>query len=380
MKPVNALHKNAKNTGKGLMDTASAVVAPLPKASAGAYDALLQKISGSFTVGQRRVAQAVNASVVITYWEIGRHIVEFEQKGNLRASYGEKLLGRLSRDLKLRHGKGFSHSNLVYMRLLYLHYPANQISQTPSDLLSWSHYIELLRIDDPLERGFYEKQAILEKWSVAELQRQKKTSLFLRYASGKNKGEILQLAKKGNIIETPADLLHSPYVFEFLNIPEPASLSETEIEARLCDNLASFLLELGKGFAFVKRQHRITLDNRHYHVDLVFYHRILRCFVLIDLKTTKVQHEDIGQMNMYLGYFASEENIEGDNPPIGIILTREGDSLLVKYATYGMNSRLFVQKYQVYLPSKDELRREIERTFSEAAALDIPKSKPAADE
>ena len=339
---------------------------PAPDALIPEYGLLLEKISGSFAAGQRRVAQAVNTGIVKTYWEIGRHIVEFEQKGNLRAGYGEKLLGSLSHDLKTRHGKGFSRSNLIYMRLLYLRYP---ISQKPSDLLSWSHYVELLRIDDPLERSFYEKQAILEKWSVPELQRQKKTSLFLRFAAGKNKQEILQLAQQGAIIETPVDLLRSPYVFEFLNIPEPANLSETEIEERLCDNLATFLLELGKGFTFVKRQYRMTLDNRHYHVDLVFYHRILRCFVLIDLKTAKVQHEDIGQMNMYLGYFASEENVEGDNPPVGIILTREKDTLLVKYATYGMNSRLFVQKYQLYLPSEDELRREIERTFSEAAML-----------
>jgi predicted nuclease of restriction endonuclease-like (RecB) superfamily len=358
-----------------IIKTAQPTTNTVPETPAGVmpeYGTLLDKISGSFADGQRQVAQAVNSGIVKTYWEIGRHIVEFEQKGNLRAGYGEKLLGRLSRDLKLRHGKGFSHSNLIYMRLLYLNYP---ISQALSNLLSWSQYAELLRIDDPLERSFYEKQTILEKWSLRELQCQKKTSLFLRFAAGKNKDGILQLAKQGAIIETPADLLRSPYIFEFLNIPEPAHLSETELEALLCDNLASFLLELGKGFTFVKRQYRMTLDNRHYHVDLVFYHRILRCFVLIDLKTAKVQHEDIGQMNMYLGYFASEENVEGDNPPVGIILTREKDSLLVKYATYGMNSRLFVQKYQLYLPSEDELRREIERTFSEATMLKEAKTK-----
>ena len=276
------------------------------------------------------------------------------------------MLARLSRDLKTRHGKGFSRSNLNRIRQFFLAYPK---CATLSHKLSWGHIAELVTIDDPLERGFYEKQAVFEDWSIRELRRQKKTSLFLRFAAGKNKKGILQLATQGAIIESPADLMRSPYVFEFLNIPEPAHLSETELEALLCDNLASFLLELGKGFTFVKRQFRVTLDNRHYHVDLVFYHRILRCFVLIDLKTAKVQHEDIGQMNMYLGYFASEENVEGDNPPVGIILTREKDSLLVKYATYGMSSRLFVQKYQLYLPSEDELRREIERTFSEAALL-----------
>ncbi|MDR2673959.1 MAG: PDDEXK nuclease domain-containing protein [Opitutaceae bacterium] len=348
-----------KNTLSRIKPVPLPIAVPAPR-----YDALLEKISGAFATGQRRVAQAVNTGIVETYWNIGRHIVEFEQKGDIHSEYGSKLLDRLSRDLKFRNGKGFSRSNLVYMRLLYIRYP---IGQTLSDQLSWSHYIELLGIDDPLERGFYEKQCLLENWSFRELQRQKKTSLFLRFAAGKNKKEILQLAKKGNIIESPADVLRSPYVFEFLNMPEPAALSETEIENRLCNDLASFLLELGKGFAFVKRQYRITLDNRHYHVDLVFYHRILRCFVLVDLKTAKVQHEDIGRMNMYLGYFANEENVEGDNPPVGIILTREKDSLLVKYATYGMNSRLFVQKYQLYLPSEDELRRKIENTFRQAA-------------
>ena len=337
------------------------------------YDGLLEKISTTFATGQRRVAQAVNSGIVKTYWEIGRHVVEFEQGGNVRAEYGEGLLRRLSRDLRARHGKGFSHSNLIYMRLFYLRYP---ISQKPSDLLSWSHYIELLKIGAPIERGFYEQQAILERWSVPELQRQKKTSLFLRFAAGKNKEELLQLSKRGNIVESPADVLRSPYIFEFLNIPEPAALSETEIESRLCDNLASFLIELGKGFTFVGRQYRITLNNRHYHVDLVFYHRILRCFFLIDLKTAKVEHEDIGQMNMYLGYFANEENVEGDNPPAGIILTREKDSLLVEYATYGMSSRLFVQKYQLYLPSEEELRKEIEHTFHQASLERKQESKP----
>jgi predicted nuclease of restriction endonuclease-like (RecB) superfamily len=357
-------NETMNRTGKNTPLAIPAVVA-----NADGYDSLFEKISGVFVAGQRRAAQAVNTNLLDTYWKIGRDIVEYEQKGSIRAEYGKKLLKRLSSDLTARHGKGFSRSNIVYMRLLYLNYP---ISQKPSDLLSWSHYVELLRIEKPLERGFYEKQAILEKWSVPELQRQKKTSLFLRFASGKHKERILQLSKRGNNIETPVDILRSPYVFEFLNIPEPASLSETEIETRLCDNLASFLLELGRGFAFIGRQYRITLNNRHYHVDLVFYHRILRCFVLIDLKTEAVQHEDIGQMNMYLGYFANEQNIEGDNPPIGIILTREKDSLLVKYATYGMDSRLFVQKYQLYLPREDELRREIERTFSEAAQHSRP--------
>ena len=311
----------------------------------GGYRQLLEEISGAYTQGQVRAVQAVNAQLIETYWQVGRSIVEFEQAGNLRAEYGKALIINLAADLRLRHGKGFSRTNLIYMRLLYLCYP---ISQMPSHQLSWSHYIELLKLDDGLERGFYEKQTVAERWSVAELKRQKASSLFLRLAASKDKAGILQLAAQGQIVERPADLLREPYIFEFLKIPEPSQVSETQLETLLCDHLQPFLLELGKGFTFVGRQYRVTINNTHYKVDLVFYHRILRCFVLIDLKLGEVQHHDIGQMNLYLGYFANEENIEGDNPPIGIILSRNKDELLVEYATYGMNSQLFVQKYKLY--------------------------------
>ncbi len=333
------------------------------------YQNLLMRISDTYTAGQGRAAQAVNRELIETYWRIGLHIVEFEQQGKIRAGYGKALLKQLSRDLTLRHGKGFSRSNLVYMRLFYLRYP---ISQKPSHQLSWSHYVELLKLDNDFERGFYEQQAIAESWSVPELKRQKASSLFLRLAAGKDKTDILQLSRRGQILAQPTDLLREPYIFEFLKIPEPYQISETELETRLCDHLQPFLLELGKGFTFVGRQYRITVNNSHYRVDLVFYHRILRCFVLIDLKLDEVKHHDIGQMNLYLGYFATEENIEGENPPIGIILSRHKDELLVEYATYGMNSRLFVQKYQLYLPDRDELRRELESALQEAENGNAP--------
>lgn len=327
------------------------------------YQQLLVRISELYAQGRGRACQAVNAELIETYWQIGRHIIEYEQQGKEKATYGAGLIDSLSRDLTLTNGKGFSRSNLVYMRLLYQRYP---ISQKPSHQLSWSHYVELLKIDDELERGFYERQAIAERWSVPELKRQKRSALFLRLAAGKDKEAILQLAAKGQLIEQPTDILREPYIFEFLKIPEPYLPSETHLETLLCNHLQQFLLELGKGFTFVGRQYRITLNNTHYRVDLVFYHRILRCFVLIDLKIDEVQHHDIGQMNLYLGYFAKEENIEGDNPPIGIILSRHKDELLVEYATYQMNSQLFVQKYQLYLPDREELRREIELTLREA--------------
>lgn len=324
------------------------------------YDQLLDQIGSTLTQGRGRAVQAVNVHLMETYWQVGQHIVEFEQGGQAKAEYGVGLIRQLAKDLTLRHGKGFSRSNVFNMRQFYLAYSK---IQTVSGLLSWSHVLELLKVDDPLERGFYEKQMTLERWGVRELKRQMKSGLFLRLAACKDKEGILKLASQGQIIEQPTDLLREPLVFEFLKIPEVASLSETELETRLCENLQQFLLELGKGFTFVGRQYRITVNNVHYRVDLVFYHRILRRFVLIDLKIEDVEHHDIGQMNMYLGYFAAEENGEGDAEPIGIILSRRKDELLVEYATYGMNSQLFVQKYQLYLPDREELRRELERTL-----------------
>jgi predicted nuclease of restriction endonuclease-like (RecB) superfamily len=242
------------------------------------------------------------------------------------------------------------------MRLFYLEFPKGE---KPSHLLSWSHYVELLKISDSLERNFYLQQSILEKWSIPELKRQKKASLFLRLASSKDKEGILKLAKQGQLVEKPMDLIREPYVLEFLKVPEFNQLSESDLEIRLINHLQQFLLELGKGFAFIGRQYRITLGNTHYYVDLVFYHRILKCFVLIDLKRVEVGYEDVGQMNMYLGYFESEENSEGDNPPIGIVLAKEKDDLLVKYAMHNISSQLFVSKYQLYLPDKQIIQDQL---------------------
>lgn len=321
------------------------------------YQSLVNQISDIFLEGQKKAISAVNTFLVETNWQIGRYIVEFEQKGEAKAEYGKSLLPRLSKDLKLTHGKGFSLSNLIRMRQLYLAFPI--YAELPHKL-SWTHLVELLKIDDPLERSFYIRQTLLENWSSTELIRQKKASLFLRLAASKDKDGILKLAQKGQMVENPLDIIREPYILEFLKIPEPYHLSETDLETRLIDNLQNFLLELGKGFAFVGRQYRITLDNTHYYVDLVFYHRILKCFVLIDLKKEAAGYEAVGQMNMYLGYFEAEENTEGDNPPIGIVLAKEKNDLLVKYAMHNISSQLFVSKYQLYLPNREELRRLIE--------------------
>ena len=321
------------------------------------YDDLVQLISKAYTEGYVAVVKTVYKTILITYWQIGQFIVEYEQKGHPKAPYGLQLLAKLAKDLTSMHGKGFSRPNLNNMRLLYVRYP---ICQTLSDKLSWSHYIELIPIEHDLERLFYEKQAINERWDVRELRRQKQTSLFLRLAASKDKDGILQLAQEGQTIQHPADIIREPYVFEFLKIPDPYKISEKELEKRLLDNLETFLLELGKGFAFIGRQYVINIGNKQFKVDLVFYHRFLRCFVLIDLKMTPIMHDDIGQMNLYMGYFAEEENAPDDNPPIGIILTREANQMLVKYATYGMSTQLFVAKYQLYLPDEAQLRQQLE--------------------
>jgi predicted nuclease of restriction endonuclease-like (RecB) superfamily len=328
------------------------------------YQELLERISHRYEEGQAQAIRSVNEMIVETNWQIGKYIVEYEQGGKRKAEYGSKLLVNLSKDLTLRYGRGFSRPNLNNMRMFYVRYP---ICQKASDKLSWSHYCELINISDDLERSFYHQQNILENWSVAELRRQKDSGLFMRLALSKNKEEILNLAHHGQIIESPRDIIKDVYVYEFLKIQEPYVVSENELETRLLDNLQSFFLELGKGFTFVGRQYRMMINNIPYRVDLVFYHRYLRCFVLIDLKITDVKHEDIGQMNMYMGYFAKEENREDENPPIGIILSKDKDDLLVEYATYEMNSQLFISKYQLYFPNKEELRKIISQQLENEA-------------
>jgi predicted nuclease of restriction endonuclease-like (RecB) superfamily len=308
--------------------------------------------------GQQKAAVAVNSCLVETYWKIGQYIVEYEQGGSEKAEYGKRLIEQLAKDLSLLHGKGFSISNVKRMRQFYQTFP---ISAEVPHQLSWTHFIELLKIDDPLERSFYLQQAINENWSTTQLIRQKKSSLYLRLAASKDKEGILKLACEGQKILQPADIIREPYILDFLQIPEPYHLSETEIEERIISQLQHFLLEMGKGFAFVGRQYRIMLGNRPHRVDLVFYHYILKCFVLIDLKREAAGYEDIGQMNMYLGYFEKEENNDGDNPPVGIVLAREKDEFVVEYAMHNISSRLFVSKYQLYLPTKEELKRLIEK-------------------
>jgi len=322
------------------------------------YKELIDSVGLLLEKARKSVYFQVNIVLVKTYWDIGKIMVNYEQKNAEKGGYGTKVFENLAVGLREKYGKGFSRSNVIYMRLLYLKYPK---SQTLSDQLSWSHYIELLMIEKDLERSFYEKGCIKEHWSVRELKRQKSSALFERLAFGKNKQEVLTLSKNGHLIEKAEDAIKDPYILEFLGLEE--TISEKDLEQRLIHNLQHFLLELGKGFTFVARQFRITLGNKHYYVDLVFYHRILRCFVLIDLKINSVTHADVGQMNMYLNYFKKEEMNSADNEPIGLILAKEKEKVVVEYALGGLSNKLFVSKYKLYLPDKKELEQQVQKVL-----------------
>ena len=322
------------------------------------YDRLLVSVGKTLEQGRQQAVYAVNSAMVRTYWEIGRQIVEYEQHGNEKAEYGSGLLNQLSKDLTIRYGSGFSLSNINKMRKMYLTYP---ILQTVSAKLTWSHYIELLKIDDPLERSFYEKECEEEHWGVRELKRQMKSMLFHRLALSTDKQEVLKLASEGQIIEKPEDILKEPYVFEFAGLPQLPVYDEGDLEEALVNNLSMFFLELGKGFTYVGQQQKMVIGGRTYKVDLVFYHRILKCFVLIDLKRGEVQYEDIGQMNFYLNYYRQEMNTEGDTEPIGIILGAYQDKLVMHYALQNITNQVFVSRYQLYLPNREQLEAEFRR-------------------
>lgn len=325
------------------------------------YEMLVGEIGQLLESARGKAAQAVNTVLVDTYWQVGRYIVEYEQQGQERAEYGSNLMVRLSADLTKRYGLGFSKSNLLYIRKFYLTF---QKSETVSHLLSWSHYFEILKLDDPLEISFYTKSCEKEHWSVRELKRQMKSMLFHRLALSKDKEGVLRLAKEGNELQRPADLLRDPYVLEFAGLPDRLLYKEGDLENALFSNLSQFMLELGRGFAFVGRQYRFSIAGRHYHVDLVFYNVILKCYCLIDLKRGEVQHEDIGQMNFYLNYFRKEVCTEGDNAPVGIVLGASADRVTMEIALDNIPNQLFVSRYQLYLPNREQLEKEMMRIMN----------------
>lgn len=314
---------------------------------------------------RRRVASQVNTELLSTYWNIGKILVEYEQNSQERASYGAQTLKRLSKELTQEFGKGFSRSNLQNMRAFYLAYP---ICQTLSGKLSWSHYCELLSISDLDKRSFYEKESINAGWSIRELKRQISTSLYERLLLSKGKANqetILSLSQKGIEMVSPSDMIKDPYVFEFLGLPENKPFLESDLEKALVSQIEKFLLELGRGFMFVGTQQRITLNNTHYYVDMVFYNKILRAYVLIELKTTKLTPEAVGQINMYLNYYAVEINDEHDNPPIGIILCTDKDSIAAEYALGGLSNQIFASRYISYIPEKSQLIAQVEAVLQE---------------
>lgn len=319
---------------------------------------LYNKIASLLEEARRKVASAVNIAMVYTYYEIGRIIVEDEQNGNSRAEYGKEVLKNLSERLTKEFGKGFSVTNLKQMRDFYHSYG---IRQTLSDQfnLSWSHYLFLMRIDNKAERDFYEKEAVNSNWSLRELKRQFDSSLYERLALSKDKDEVKKLSEQGIIIEKPTDIVKDPYVLEFLGLPELSSYSESELEQKLINKLESFLLELGKGYAFVGRQVRLTFDEKHFYVDLVFYNRILQCFVLIDLKIGEISHQDLGQMQMYVNYYDRFVKLEHENKTIGIVLCKKKNDALVEITLPEENKQIFASKYQTVLPDKQSLAKLI---------------------
>ena len=326
------------------------------------YVKLVSLISDVWDNAKDKAAYAVNTELIEANWQTGRYIVEFEQHGNIKAEYGKQLLTNLSKDLTRLRGKGYSRSNLFNMRLFYVRF---QKIQTVSGQLTWSHYLELLKCDDPLELQFYLKECIKEAWNVRELKRQIKSSLFQRLALSTDKAGVLALANEGHQVMTANDIIHDPYVLEFTGLPKKKRYKEGELEKALKDNMEQFLLELGRGFAFIGRQYVIPIGSRRFKVDLVFYHAILKCYVLIDLKRAEIKHGDIGQMNLYLNYFKTEICQPDDNPPIGIVLGARKDELLMEYALQGIDNNLFAARYQLYLPNREELQTQLNAVLND---------------
>ena len=327
-----------------------------------------------FKNAKSSVTAAVNMTMVYSYYEAGRMIVDEEQNGKERAEYGKYILKELSVRLTEKLGKGFSYDNLKLMRKFYIEFSKDQIRETvfPQSenlpktkegrkfYLSWSHYLVLMRIKNIDERHFYEIETYKNQWSKRELARQYSSSLYERLALSRNKDEVMKLALEGQIIEKPEDIFKDPYVLEFTGLPELAVYSESELETRIIDNLQKFLLELGRGFTYVGRQVRFTFEEEHYRVDLVFYNRLLRCFVLFDLKIGQLKHQDIGQMQMYVNYYDRKIKLEDENPTIGIILCKDKKDAIVEMTLPEDNNQIFASKYQTVLPSKEELKNIIE--------------------
>lgn len=313
---------------------------------------------------RRSLERNINTTMTVTYYEIGRRIIKKEQDGEKRAQYGRRILQGLSDFLTTNLGKGYSVENLKLMRRFYTIYSVNVIGQSPitqfNPNISWTHYIQLMRIANENERRFYELEIAANGWSVKEFQRQFDTSLYERLALSRDKDKVRELSEKGQLIESPQDLFKDPYVLEFTGLTEQSSYTETELEQKLIDHLQQFLLELGKGFAFMGRQVRFTFEEESFYVDLVFFNRLLRCFVLIDLKIGRLKHNDIGQMQTYVNYYDRKVKLPDENQTIGIVLCKDKKDAMVEMMLPEENNQIFAGRYQTVLPSKEQLKKAIE--------------------
>lgn len=358
-------------------------------------EAFYSRICDILTAARTGVARTVNTAQVLSNWLIGQEIIEAEQQGKHRADYGESLLKNLAQQLKQDFGSGYSYSNLRYMRQFYLEFPdllrANEIGHTPRGQsllsstfvelanpnsswqpgqlhpnLSWSHYRTLMRVESPETRAFYEIEALKNNWSARELERQINSLLFERLAKSLDKQGLMKLATQGQIIQQSSDVFKDPLVIEFLGLPESPRLTESDLETALINNLQTFLLELGRGFAFVNRQERITLDGDHFYIDLVFYHTILKCYILIDLKVGKLTHSDLGQLQLYVNYYDQERCTTDDNPTLGLILCSDKNDAVVKYTlSPEQHHKIFASRYKLHLPTEAELQAELQREISQ---------------
>ena len=326
---------------------------------------LIENIKEIIVKSRTNIIRKVNHALIATYWQIGKEIVQNEQRNQIDNQSSRQIILSLSKQLTAELGKGFSRSNLFNMRKFHFEYPN---VQTLSGQLTWSHICELLIIGNKEKRSFYEKEVLNSQWSIRELKRQINSSLYERLLLSKgksNKEKVLSLSKKGQELIKPEDLIKNPYVFEFLGIPENKPLLEKDLERKLIKHIEDFLLELGKGFMYVGSQQRVTLNNTHYYVDMVFYNKILKCYILIELKTTKLSISDAGQLNTYLNYYNTEVNDADDNPPIGIILCAEKDEITAEYILSGLKNNVFASKFTYVLPNKEKLIKEVENIMNE---------------
>jgi predicted nuclease of restriction endonuclease-like (RecB) superfamily len=374
-----------------------------------AQAALLGRVLDIVQAARTQAARSVNTAQVVANWLVGREIVEDEQQGKRRAGYGARVLAELSSRLTAELGRGYSVDSLEAFRQFYIDYPllisettspklvapvvegnnsdtlsrnSVAVDWTPGVLhanLSWSHYRHLLRVGRGQARAFYEIEVIRNAWSVRELSRQTASLLYDRLAKSKDQKGLMRLAVKGHEVVQPIDVLKDPVVMEFLGLPASPKLVESELEQALVSNLQTFLLELGKGFAFVSRQERITVDGDHFYIDLVFYHMVLKCYVLIDLKVGKLTHGDLGQLQFYVNYFDSERRTEGDNPTLGLILCPDKNDAVVRYTLGEQQARnIFASRYQLHLPTEEELQQELRRELRYLVPIESIAPKKAA--